>query len=482
MLDSIGCKNDLDAGDVMYTTDISTLQDESGMLRENRRELLTIGGGLNSDNELDDDNLIDYLFENPIAGEVPELKQNIALIIANESRMRELRYLRDDIARAGGMTKTFALEAARLIPTFTEPNGQFYTEEPSATRYKVSLEEVEMVITQDIKKSIAMLIKVLELNVKHVNNEGIFKIPSRDDFENADERLTLAYETFCKLEKLLQDSGLKYNGDKLFQTFEMAVQDIATAQKQTLTARVITPDILEELLYPGGLLLDKQTGNNGQKYFDLAMTAIGNQLDWFFDAKIKITDMLVQSFKKTHAGFVSPEDLEKMNKSFTIAGIEKKPITTSEALMVMTSLLTRKGPKEDTGTICEFVTNARQAINVEGCQVVFKEHVPRLLTLITLLRDLDLYLDTRPAVTNYTDNERISDGLHLIVDTAKQLSEDFNDLWLMIMYYQRAALRMRDGLIATMSLITSQVGETIEREGGILPQEWQELRSQFVVK
>jgi hypothetical protein len=57
--------------------------------------------------------------------------------------LEDLGYLLDDILKAGGMSQSFAMEAQRLIPDFDHgsPIG-FYTKEPTATRYTVSLEAI----------------------------------------------------------------------------------------------------------------------------------------------------------------------------------------------------------------------------------------------------------------------------------------------------------------------------------------------------
>ncbi len=66
---------------------------------------------------------------------------------AAQSNAQDLTYLRNDIAGAGGMSKTFALEADRLIPGFLaeRPLG-FFTELPTKTQYAVSLESVKEAI------------------------------------------------------------------------------------------------------------------------------------------------------------------------------------------------------------------------------------------------------------------------------------------------------------------------------------------------
>lgn len=100
----------------------------------------------------------DDLFEGPIvAGELPEeLNKNLAIVAALESRITDLCYLVSDMKRAGGMSKSFALEAARIDPKSVRPIG-FYSEAPSATQYKVSLESFTAKISEAWKRLMNVL-------------------------------------------------------------------------------------------------------------------------------------------------------------------------------------------------------------------------------------------------------------------------------------------------------------------------------------
>lgn len=84
------------------------------------------------------------VFENFEPGETPDLREDVKIIAAIQSSAQDLDYLRSDILTTGGMTQHFAMEAQRLVPGFGGgvPIG-FYTEGPSATRYRLSLEELE---------------------------------------------------------------------------------------------------------------------------------------------------------------------------------------------------------------------------------------------------------------------------------------------------------------------------------------------------
>lgn len=84
----------------------------------------------------------ELLFGDFTPGEVPELRQDIELI-ALEGALQDLAYLKEDLLRTGGMQQSFAMEAQRLLPKFDGgvPLG-YYTKEPTATRYRIALEEI----------------------------------------------------------------------------------------------------------------------------------------------------------------------------------------------------------------------------------------------------------------------------------------------------------------------------------------------------
>lgn len=105
----------------------------------------TTGGSLNAGAELDDEPQLknDDLFEGPIEpGEIPELKDDVNILAVMESRLVDLSYLAEDIARANGMSKDFAMEAERILPNVLSSPQGFFTKAPSATQYRVSMEEI----------------------------------------------------------------------------------------------------------------------------------------------------------------------------------------------------------------------------------------------------------------------------------------------------------------------------------------------------
>ncbi len=118
---------------------------------------------LNAGSELDDENV---LFEQPIVpGEIPDLNEEINIVTVLEGRIDDLNYLLKDIVKNSGMSKQFALEAERILPGFGNVPIGFYTEHPSATRYKVALEEIShgvwALIAAATAAIIALIVKVI---------------------------------------------------------------------------------------------------------------------------------------------------------------------------------------------------------------------------------------------------------------------------------------------------------------------------------
>jgi hypothetical protein len=71
-----------------------------------------------------------------------DIEENIGTITSLESRITDLLYLADDIRNAKGMNQSFALEAERIVPGFNKVPLGYYSKDTSATRFKVSLEDI----------------------------------------------------------------------------------------------------------------------------------------------------------------------------------------------------------------------------------------------------------------------------------------------------------------------------------------------------
>ena len=118
-----------------------------------------VGGSLNAGAELDDETPV--LFEDPVAGEVPELDDTAEVLFALESKIQDFEYLMADIRASKGMTQGFALEAERIDPgALVVPVG-YFTKAPSATRLQVSMEAFSKRIMALIAAAIAAAIAAI---------------------------------------------------------------------------------------------------------------------------------------------------------------------------------------------------------------------------------------------------------------------------------------------------------------------------------
>lgn len=114
----------------------------------------SLNAGFELDNEL-------ALAEVPLGDELPDLSVEFSEMTALEHRIQDIAYLQTDIARAQGMMQSFALEAEKLLPGFQRVPLGYYTELPTATRLKVSLEELSRGAWGLIAAGVAALLVML---------------------------------------------------------------------------------------------------------------------------------------------------------------------------------------------------------------------------------------------------------------------------------------------------------------------------------
>lgn len=124
------------------------------------------GGGLND--PLPDTDAIEFpsLLPEEVIDEFPVPETEIQAIVAVESQLQDLFYLEQDIRRVGGMSQRFAMEAQKILPDFDgkQPAG-YYSAEPTATRYKVALEEISKgmwgLIAAGVAALLAIIVKII---------------------------------------------------------------------------------------------------------------------------------------------------------------------------------------------------------------------------------------------------------------------------------------------------------------------------------
>lgn len=128
--------------------------------------------GLNAGYELDhelgdgEDDIVQLMFGDTTPGDVPELQEGIEIVTTVRDKIADLNYLKSDIQRAGGMSKTFALEAERLIPGFLNddrPVG-YFSMEPTRTQ----LSETFLAIEEEEKSLISRIWEAIKAFVQKV--------------------------------------------------------------------------------------------------------------------------------------------------------------------------------------------------------------------------------------------------------------------------------------------------------------------------
>jgi len=81
------------------------------------------------------------LFDDVVSGEMPDVSDDIELLVQVDASLESLSDLMQDIRQAGGMSVDIALECQRIIPEFGIPLNRF-TKHPTKTQYKASMESI----------------------------------------------------------------------------------------------------------------------------------------------------------------------------------------------------------------------------------------------------------------------------------------------------------------------------------------------------
>lgn len=101
-------------------------------------------------------------------------------LMALEARLNDLNYLREDMIKTHGMSQAFAMEAERILPGFGNVPVAYYSKEPSATRYRVSLEELDKGMWGLIAAAAAAVIVIIYKIFKWITGGG-----KKDDDKDA---------------------------------------------------------------------------------------------------------------------------------------------------------------------------------------------------------------------------------------------------------------------------------------------------------
>jgi hypothetical protein len=163
-----------------------------------------------------------------------EIKSHDEGVLSLESRLDELLDLADKIQSANGMSKSFALEALKIIPSFNNniPTA-YYTNEPTIAQYAVSLESLISTVWEMIVAAgaavIAMIRKFIDWLFPKKKEDGI---TSEDMDELVKEQNRRA--------KIFNDI------DKMLKTGVIAVEDSSSGKSKSLN------EILDEYVSNDG--------------------------------------------------------------------------------------------------------------------------------------------------------------------------------------------------------------------------------------
>ena len=140
--------------------------------------------GLNDDFFMADDSMepkaptavVDAFKDTTSDGEEPELRDDLDLIAvpATEDlfiRLRDLDLLRTRIHNDGGMSKSIALEAHAIMPTFLHDDrpAEFFTAMPSRTMLAVALEDIGSEKNSNVKKLLEMISNFVKQLVERIS-------------------------------------------------------------------------------------------------------------------------------------------------------------------------------------------------------------------------------------------------------------------------------------------------------------------------
>lgn len=120
-------------------------------------------------------------------------------LTALENAVTDLSYLADSIRSAKGMNQTFAMEAERLLPGFGGVPVGYYTKVTSATRFKISLEEISKGVWGLIVAAGVALVAMLVKFIKWLFGD------KKDSKNTTDNKPNTTPEEIKKLEDLSKD-------------------------------------------------------------------------------------------------------------------------------------------------------------------------------------------------------------------------------------------------------------------------------------
>ena len=148
-----------------------------------------------------------FNFENTFGTE-----QESQEIISLESRIEDLIYLASDIAKSAGMNQAFAMEAEKLLPGFGGVPIGYYSNDTTATRFKVSLEEISKGIWALIAAGIAFVIAIIAKLFGFFSGKK-----DKGTVKDAEEAIDAVVKDIAEDEKKIKEAEIKIKkADSIF--------------------------------------------------------------------------------------------------------------------------------------------------------------------------------------------------------------------------------------------------------------------------
>lgn len=212
---------------------------------------------------------------------VTELAVDDANIVAIESALMDIGYLREDILKSGGMSQSFALEADRILNGFINedlPIG-YFTKQPSATKLRYALEEMDKKQMGMIAAAIAAAIAILYKIIKWFTNKdggSVTAGTSRSDAkEQIKEREELTGELKDGVKEINSNAPSNMNLDRLIKDHADNNPD---SKSSTFMYEVdgLTYDLVSSKSRIIDYIVDVLKHNDFERYFEEAKRVINS--------------------------------------------------------------------------------------------------------------------------------------------------------------------------------------------------------------
>jgi len=470
-------------------TPIMALHDQKALSGMDRDEDSTdFSFSLNVGNELDEEKDEGIFIEPFEILSVLDITDEGDLVASLEARIDDLFYLADDIQKAIGMNQSFALEAEKLLPGFGGVPIGYYTKDTTATRYKVSLEEITKGIWALIAGVIVAIIGVIIKIFSFFSGkkEGGTSKDAQDNIDNAikdvDETtssINSANELMHEADSLLSNAKLTLlDGDgNAFQctSLQLAVDKLLTNEERYRRAK-------EFLDFKNPIHYDLITFGTYTKDAILLGERLRSINDIF---KIKV-DAINDAIRSNIGSSLVAEDfqnLRKLNKvntpiEFSIYG---RTMSLREATVHLRDVRNALMDKEVSKDV-NFDTLFSSILHVYSGSKI-KHILTEVKNSLSTLADIQKHLDNMEGIlrnlsTDGTPGAVTVDIGRLIQDTVKTLSSDlisFKELYAEISRFADDLKDLSNRAIGISIEVISKITSEMHKNDQTVPEGWQKV-------